>query len=40
MRQAQFAPLKNRANPRENMILPLDVRFKVRLHIAELVKNF
>jgi hypothetical protein len=40
MRQAQFAPLKNRANPRENMILPLDVGFKVRLHIAELVKNF
>ena len=40
MSQAQFPSLENRANTRENMVLSLDIGFKVRLQIAELAENF
>jgi hypothetical protein len=39
MCQVQFPSLEHGANARKNMILSSDIRFKVRLQVAELAEK-
>jgi len=36
MSQVQFSSLENRTNTGENVVLPLDVGFEMRLQVTEL----